>query len=287
MRQVKGKKILLRGKTGVGKTTFSKKLALDWASGKFKLFTIVFFVALKLVDPKHSIETIIINQIPILEGLKYTRQNLEQVLSEYGSRCLIILDGLNDSPNDGVLRIIDGRKLIHCNILATARPLGTIEIHHHFQTIVIVNGFTEEKAEEFATKILNNKAKARAVLDFNPADRQGVYLWEYPILLSFLCHLVNQENIYLTSKRVHSGEIYFKLIRWITKVYMERLHQKYTDNAFLDILKRLGKWALDTLLQHESPAIPKSSVSGKIGRDGLHLGLLTAHSYSSVSKSLR
>ena len=92
---------------------------------------------------------------------------------------MIILDGLNDSPNEDVLRIIEGRKLMHCNILATARPHSTMEIHHHFQTIVIVNGFTEEKAEDFATKILNNKAKARAVLDFNPADRQGVYLWEY------------------------------------------------------------------------------------------------------------
>ena len=57
-------------KQGLGKTTFSKELALDWASGKFKLFTIVFFVALKLVHPKDIIETIIINQIPILGRFK-------------------------------------------------------------------------------------------------------------------------------------------------------------------------------------------------------------------------
>ena len=81
------------------------------------------------------------------------------------------------------------------------------------------------------------------------------------------------------------GKFISRLSVGLTKVYMERLHQKYTDNAFLDILKRLGKWALDTLLKHshESPAIPKSVVEDKIGRDGLHLGLLTAHSYSSVS----
>ena len=285
-RQVRGKKVLLRGKTGIGKTTFSKKVALDWANGKLKLFLIVFFVSLKLVHPKDTIETIIMNQIPILEGLKYTRQNLGQVLNEYGSRCLIILDGLDDNAdrlNLDVLKIVEGRKLLHCNVLATAGNHVKSEIHNYFQTILSVNGFTEDKAREFAAKMLNKRKKVEAVLDFNLADRQGAYLWEYPIFLSFLCHLVLQENINLTSKRIHTGEIYFKMIRWICTAYMKRQNKECTDSVLMEILKKLGKFALDTLLQHESPAFPRSCLENKIGKDGLDLGLLTAHSYNSVS----
>ena len=61
----------------MGKTTVSKKAAYDWAMGIFKTFTIVFFVFLKLVKPGDSIESIIIEQTPALEGLGLKRNSTE------------------------------------------------------------------------------------------------------------------------------------------------------------------------------------------------------------------
>ena len=64
-----GERILLKGDPGMGKTTVSKKAAYDWAMGILKVFSIIFFVFLKLVKPGDSIENVIIQQTPMLESI--------------------------------------------------------------------------------------------------------------------------------------------------------------------------------------------------------------------------
>ena len=63
------KKILIKGDPGMGKTTLVKKIAFDWAKKLFTKVTIVFFVFLKSVKPGDTIENVIIDQTPELEGL--------------------------------------------------------------------------------------------------------------------------------------------------------------------------------------------------------------------------
>ena len=70
------KKILTKGDPGMGKTTLSKRIALDWAKGNFAEISIVFFVLLKLVKPGDTIESVIIKQTPVLEGMQVTRERL-------------------------------------------------------------------------------------------------------------------------------------------------------------------------------------------------------------------
>ena len=91
-----GERILFKGDPGKGKTTVSKKTAYDWAKGIFKAFTIVFFVFLKLVKPGDSIESVIIEQTPVLEGLGLKEKHLKHILETFGNRCLLILDGLDE-----------------------------------------------------------------------------------------------------------------------------------------------------------------------------------------------
>ena len=91
-----GERILFKGDPGMGKTTVSKKAAYDWAMGIFKTFAIVFFVFLKLVKPGDSIESIIIEQTPVLEGLGLKETQLKHILETFGNNCLLILDGLDE-----------------------------------------------------------------------------------------------------------------------------------------------------------------------------------------------
>ena len=47
-------KILIKGDPGMGKTTLGKKIGWDWARGAYRLYSIVFFVFLKFVEPDEN-----------------------------------------------------------------------------------------------------------------------------------------------------------------------------------------------------------------------------------------
>ena len=110
----KNRKILIKAAPGMGKTTLGKKVTRDWARGVYKKFSIVFFVALKLVKPGDPIEAVIIQQHPELEGLQISQQKLKELLNRYHNRILIILDGLDEhglGQNEDVLKMIKNQKI--------------------------------------------------------------------------------------------------------------------------------------------------------------------------------
>ena len=89
-------KILIKGDPGMGKTTLGKKVGWDWARGMFKMFSLVFFVFLKFVQPDECIEDGILKQNPELEGLGVSRTKLRGILDRFSDRCLLILDGFDE-----------------------------------------------------------------------------------------------------------------------------------------------------------------------------------------------
>ena len=231
-------KILIKGDPGMGKTTLCKKVAYDWAKKLFTKFYIVFFVFLKLIKPGDVVENVIIQQNPFMKGLNVTEKRLKNILDTFGNRCLIILDGLDEhalGTNKDVMRIVTGEKYINCNIIVTSRPHSSKEIERFFPVITTVEGFTYQKAEQFASKVLTDEKKIRAVLEFNPADYRGGYLiHRCPILLSFMCMLAREDDIDLESKNIHVGEIYTRMVRCLYKKFSMRKGIPFTN----DILSR-------------------------------------------------
>ena len=114
-----GKKILFTADPGMGKTSLMKKIIYDWVKGIFTVFTIVFFVSVKLVKSGHPIENIIIDQNPKLKGLKVSPQKLRALLENFGNQCLLIFDGFdeNDSNKDEILKILRGEELLACSVI--------------------------------------------------------------------------------------------------------------------------------------------------------------------------
>ena len=97
------------------------------------------------MNPGDAIENVIIDQTPVLEGLNITGSKIKTILESFGPRCLLILDGLDEhalGQNQDVIKIIEGRKYLFCNIIVTSRPHSTWDIEKHFPTIVSVEGFT-------------------------------------------------------------------------------------------------------------------------------------------------
>ena len=278
-RRARGKKVLVKGKPGIGKTTLLKKIGWDWANGVFWTYAIVFFVFLKLVKPGDAIENVIIDQMPELEGMNVSPRRLREILNTVGPRCLIIFDGLDEHAlglNEDVLKIIKGQKLLYSNIVVSSRPHTTRGIENYFQTIVRVDGFTRREASKFAFKVLNDKQKVSEVLNFNPADfRQDVFLHHYPILLSFMCLLVLEDDIDLSSQAVTIGEIYFRMVRCLYKKFTIRKGINYDVNEFIRAITAIGKLAFQMLLSGNS--FLRSEVVREVGEDAFDYGLLIGH----------
>ena len=283
-----GEKILAKGDPGMGKTTWCKKVAYDWVKGLFQTFSIVFFVFLKLVKLGAAIENIIIEQNPYMKGLKITKRKLESVLETFGNRCLLILDGLDEHAlgmNKDVLGIIRGEKLLSCNIIVTSRSHSIKEIEKYFPVILRVEGFTYEKAKRFASKILNDEKSIQAILRFKPTDFIRIYIYynddddpiyRCPILLSFLCLLVREDAIDLSTTDMHVGEIYLRMVRCLYKKFTIRKSISFERSEFNRITMLIGKLAYETLLSG-NPLLQKSRVLAEVGEDAFDYGLLIGH----------
>ena len=273
-------KIVLKGDPGMGKTTLCKKIAWDWARGLFTEYHIVFFVYLKFVKPQDFIENIILQQNPFIAGLKVREKTVETILSKYSNRCLLILDGLDEhalGSNEDVLKIIRGEKCLDCNIIVTSRPHSTKLIESYFQVIARVEGFTKNKAEQFASKILKDREKITAVLNFKPANlRQDIPIYKCPILLSFMCLLVREEDIDLTNTTMHVREIYTRMVLSLYNKYLIRKGRSFHTDQFKTAIASIAKLALKTLLSG-NPLLQRSYVIQEVGPDVFDYGLLICH----------
>ena len=274
---VKGERILIKGDPRIGKTSLVKKIAWDWAKKLFVKVSIVFFVFLKLVKPGDFIEDAIIKQTHVLQGKHVTKKKLTDIFQSFGPKCLLILDGLDEcalGQNSEVHKIIVGSKLINCNILLTSRPHSTRAIERYFDTIIRVKGFTRSEARKFALQIVPSQQKVEAVINFNPTgERSDRPVHKVPILLSFLCLLVREDNIDLTDDTISMGEIYFRMVQCLYKKFTLRKGIDFQMNALLQVLKSLGKIALETLLSGNQ-LLKRSLIIEQVGEEVFEYGLL-------------
>ena len=278
-RHIGRKKILFKGDPGRGKTTLSKKIAWDWAKGLFTSVSIIFFVFLKLVKPGDVIENVIIEQTPALQGLHVTKQKIASILETFGDQCLLIFDGLDEyafGQNEDVLKIVKDAKWLHSNVIVTSRPHSTKLIEGYCDTILSVEGFTRSEAKKFASRIVFDQEKVGQILDFNPNTvNERHYLHNVPILLSFLCVLVREDDIDLSDISINIGEIYFRMVICLYKKFTFRTEKKFDMNSFVEVLKSLGKLALETLFK--SPFFQRNQVVEAVGEEAFDYGLLIGH----------
>ena len=279
-KEMRGQKVLVKGEEGLGKTTMVKKMAWDWAKGLFTAFSIVLFVSLKLVRPGDTIENIIIQQNPSLENLNLQEKNLQKILESFGSRCLLLLDGLDEhklGSNDDVLKVIEGRKLSSCNILLTARPLSSTHVEQYFHRIILVKGFSEEQTTKFIANVSKTEELAAAVSEFNSQHfLRGHSSYTCPILILFVCILVNSGEIDLTRKHIPLGEIYTSLVRCLYRRFVIRKDIHFSKAEFVDVMQSVGKLAWE-VLQSGTSWFLLSEVIHIVGQDAFEYGLFTGH----------
>ena len=254
----------MKADPGMGKTTLGSKRWLgDWAKGVFEKYSLVFFMALKFVKPGDPIENIIIQQNPELEGLNVTQEKLKALLDRFSNRILIILDGLDEhrlGQNKDVLKIIKNQMLLDCRIVVSSRPHSAKEVEEHFPTIIRVEGFTETEARKFVSNFFTDSRKITEILQFKPSDsREDFPIHKCPILLSFLCLLVEENKIDLSDTKLTVGDLYLQMVQCLYRKYTNRKGIGFVESEFVQVMKLVGILALRTLLSN-NPMLQKSEV---------------------------
>ena len=282
----KGQRILLVADPGYGKTSLSRKIMYDWGKGIFRSYTLVLPLSLKMLKPGDAIEKLLIQQTPSLEAMGVSPRKLQRILETFGDKCLIILDGLDEHTlrsNDDVTKIIEGENLPQCSVLITSRPHSIGNLRKYFSTIVWTRGFTQETAVEFGQKILDDPDQVKTAINLTTTPLMPQALpYICPLLLSFKCLLVRDEDIGFLKKTMFIGDIYAKMIQCLFKVFILRKGISYQATDFTDTLQKIGGLALKNLLSGNYE-FERSEIIRKIGGDAFNYGLIVGHENASVT----
>ena len=163
---------------GIGKTTLANELCVRWARDGFLAedFDVVVLIPLRSVQQR-SLEDIIMKHIG--------EDNYQQLMKSAGSRCLIILEGLDEMSVDRrqsdpfLLCVIkECTVLEEATILITSRPHACEEIDAGRRVEVV--GFGKDEIREFAEKCFSK--------DTQSVEEFLQQLEEYPQLHS-LCYI--------------------------------------------------------------------------------------------------
>ena len=183
-----GSRILVLGKPGIGKTTFTHKIGLDWARNEFEMFESVFVVKLRDLHPDQSICNAIALQY---HQFQLTSQAIDEYLKHSNGSVLLILDGLDEidlKKYRQVNRILCGIDYPSCCVMTTSRPHIALEIKDEMSCIAKITGFSKESAEQYISHFIPNPA-ARKELFKLLASRKMLEMYKVPIILQALALL--------------------------------------------------------------------------------------------------
>ena len=270
-------KILLKGDAGMGKTVQGKRMACD---DVFKVYPIeiVFFVALKFVQNGDAIENIIIQQNPQLGEMGVSERKLQALLERFGHRCLLILDGLDEhglGQKEDITEIIKDKKLKNCGLVVSSRPHSVKEIENNFSTIVRVDGFSEQEARNFLSKMFEDKELIGDIMGFKPSGpREHFPIYKSPILLSVVSALIKGKKINLSDSSSSRGELYLQIVQCLYKKFTIRKGIDFDMVNLVKVMKRVGQLAL---LTSDNPILQKSDVLRIVGKSAFEYGFFDGH----------
>ena len=143
--------ILMDGAPGVGKTTISRKVCIDWANGELlQEYQLVILVPLREVILTQTGHQSVADLLPA-DDHELKDQVLRYIQKTSGANILFIFDGFDELSSQQrnvqslFLDIIKGSKFHRCSVLVTSRPYasGSLRIMKRVNRHVEVLGFTK------------------------------------------------------------------------------------------------------------------------------------------------
>ena len=250
--------VLIEGKPGMGKTTYCKKLVYDWATGKpvaddcFPKFETV--LSLKCRDIKSGIWEAIDDQLLPLDIKEDIREKFFTFIRNNQSSVLLVLDGLDELPAGKLpefSEIIQGRVLPKCHLVATSRHEAGMKVRRYCDTILEIEGFTEEDATKFIYKYFKNMEDLAQKLLFKvKKDKSLKDLTANPLNTVLLCLFCEEcQGIFPES----STQLYLDIMECVLRRFRRKKGLPETNEKLTEVykteLKLLGRIALNGLCE--------------------------------------
>ena len=255
--------VLIEGEPGIGKTTYCRKLAYDWATRhgrewheSFPRVEVLLLLRCREIESSciwHAIE----DQI-LPEGIEpEVRESFIQFLQENPSKVLLVLDGLDEADPEKLnvfCKLIQGKLLPGCFVVLTSRHEAGSNIMPHTDTLLEIVGFTATDAECFIRRYFqkSDNQHLAATLTAKLKSKKLNELTRNPLNTLLLCVIFEDLNGVLPNSRT---KLYIEMVLFVLRRYENKNGLPTSDNDLLLVYKKelmiLGRMALDSLRKGE------------------------------------
>ena len=255
--------VLIEGDPGMGKTTYSQKLAYDWANKQDEwdesFPEIEVLLLLRCNDIKTSIEEAIDDQILPRDIDREAKETFFKYIKENESQVLLLLDGLDEADSckqEMFLSLVQSKLFPACHIVITSRHEDGKEIRPYCDTLWEIVGFTKEDSESFIRKYFEGKDHLAEKLtrdhfnDWfdNPSHGYSLAdLTKNPLNMTLICCLFEDSEAVFQSSRTL---LYIEIVLLVLRRYEKKNGLASNEDLILVYEKELlllGSFAFNSL----------------------------------------
>ena len=258
------KRILVQGQTGIGKSTFVKKLAVDWAElddattgdkqkDILKKFELLVVVNLKEVSKCQSLKDVISCSSIFARKDKHLTDSLLNYINNNEDKVLLVFDGYDEyrcGIKSEIYEIFRENELRNCCVLITTRISKADELRPFKDMHAEITGFSEEDRKAFMSRMLGGEAEARELS--RHLNRQKLKdLAKVPLLLLFFCTLWKRGKSKSFSES--KTKLYLAIVQYVLDYNQGKDCPAHFGKVhdFEEVLAEIGKVALECLLKDD------------------------------------
>ena len=289
------KRILVQGQTGIGKTTFVKKLALDWAqlnlddekgydetAVALKKFELLVAVNLKEVSKHQSLKDVLSYSNIFSEEDKSMTDGLLKYITDNQDKVLLVFDGYDEyrcGRDSDIFKIFKGDKLRDSYVLITSRISKADDLRESRVLKVLraeIVGFSHCDISSYMKRKLGSYKDAEN-LRGHLHEKDLFALAKSPLLLLFLCNLWKEGHLESWPKT--KTDLYVQIVQSV--LYHNQAKHSASASCdfreledFEEILCEIGKVALDSLFNDDHVFDYKQLPSSICCEESSYIGLL-------------